>query len=802
MKTASEETPQAGSSARETGGRYLLTRSFILRTTGFPIELVQSLASPGLAAASDEASAAQNEAESRGLLNTPLNLSRSARRKLKRGLPLGEDEAASGEEARQLSRLLERAAAFRDQAAEIYRQELERTRKILYEFVVSEPFQHVLLLSSPDLSRFTPAEPEPPAARNSHVRQREFTWLSYLQRLTTKNETISFFGPSAWGEFDEREASAARIELSEQRLSGRVVYVERWVCEALAGLMSADPEVRAMLPLRLADDLFVRGEQAMLAASGKSFILSEEERTFLQSCAASPQCAADSPLAESLLERKLLTCDVQLPPDPLPFRSLRKEVADWPEHTARARWQASLEEIEQCREAIERAVNLDERRTGINEMTTTLTKLGLSHTQGSQALYTSRLPVNEDCRIGTRELKLGAPVMEQLLVDAAPWYEFWRDLAGLYATRLHQALLESWRAMGGKPVPLPAFWPAIVKGWRRLPEVEEEVQQAWQKQLGDRCRLPSVSLTDEDTAFLRNSFDLRRMKAFDNMSPDLQIVSADKQALSEGRWSLLIAEIHPDFTPWQHCFFVWCPDPEGFARDYAHQDGQGAAAVISNFPPYFSSAHTSLWVYPLAHKWGFVGARGAGGAQGVRSADTIVTVTDDDVLLMDMRGRPLGSFLHTWQTALNTHRLDLHGNAGHSPRLLVGRVIVQRESWRVEPDAALKEAAKKGGYVAFAALRQFRERQGLPERVFVRGCLPQRLTLDKDIKPIFVDFRSPLLTEMLGKMIGRFDKLLVTEMLPGAEDCWLEAAGGHYSSEFRTVVMASKNSRQAGRRDN
>src|SRR4051812_40264843 len=115
MKTASEETPQAGSSAREMGGRYLLTRSFILRTTGFPIELVQSLASPGLAAASDEASAAQNEAESRRLLTTPLNLSRSARRKLKRGLPLGEDEAASGEEAGQLSSLLERAAAFRDQ---------------------------------------------------------------------------------------------------------------------------------------------------------------------------------------------------------------------------------------------------------------------------------------------------------------------------------------------------------------------------------------------------------------------------------------------------------------------------------------------------------------------------------------------------------------------------------------------------------------------------------------------------------------------------------------------------------------
>ena len=69
------------------------------------------------------------------------------------------------------------------------------------------------------------------------------------------------------------------------------------------------------------------------------------------------------------------------------------------------------------------------------------------------------------------------------------------------------------------------------------------------------------------------------------------------------------------------------------------------------------------------------------------------------------------------------------------------------------------------------------------------------MTLDKDIKPVFMDFRNPLLMEVMSKMVLRFPQLSISEMLPRIQDCWLEGAGGHYSSEFRTVVMASRNSR-------
>jgi putative YhdH/YhfP family quinone oxidoreductase len=141
---------------------------------------------------------------------------------------------------------------------------------------------------------------------------------------------------------------------------------------------------------------------------------------------------------------------------------------------------------------------------------------------------------------------------------------------------------------------------------------------------------------------------------------------------------------------------------------------------------------------------------------------------------------------------------ELRGGRDHSPRMQVGRAIVQRETWTLQPDDELRQAAERGGDTAFAAFRKFRKRHALPETFFVRGCLPHRLNFHKDVKPMFMDFRNPLLVEVLSKITTRFRRLSVTEMLPRMEDCWLEApGGGHHSCEFRVVVMATQESRNA-----
>ena len=802
--------------------RYALARNFVLRMTGFPAEIIQSMASQELAQAADESFVigARTVAAAQALLSSDATLSRSLRRRLKRGkaVPDGaqesiEEEPLQGVARQQLEEykklyVLEQEHGKR--TAELYQQEYHRALKLLYKLIVSEPFQHVLLLSSPDLAKFTPKDPEPPAVRTSHIRARELTWTSYVQRITTKNETISSFGPSTWGEFDPEEPAAASIELSEQMVAEREVYVERWVCEALAELISSDTEAQELLPVRLADDVAVKGEEAVFLATDKVVPLSAQERDILLAYELAPPIEEHRAVIESLIERKVLVRNLQIPIAPYPFEALRRIVASWPERPAKERWNKRLSEIENARAAVEKTTDLEGRTAALEALMQAVKDSGLDGQRDTQALYASRLPVNEDCRLGVNKLVLGQPMIEQMLDDLAPWYDLWRDIAGLFTTRLHESLQQIWQSFGGQPVPLPVFLRACSRkgvpiqstgGTGLVPGLEEEIQRAWRNQLGDRWTQSVVQLTKEDTAFLRSNFSFRRMKSFDNMAPDVQIVAPDTKSLADGNWSLLVAETHPDFTKWQHALFVWCPDAEEYARDYAHQGGHEPAVMFSNYPPFFGSAHTTLCIFPYTNDWSFVGAPGPEGTQSIRSAETLVEVTADDVLLLH-QGRVLGSMLNTWNTSLNTHRVELRGGRDHSPRLQLGRAIVQRESWTLQPDDELRQAAEKGGDTAFAAFRKFRKQYALPEAFFVRGCLPHRLNFHKDVKPMFMDFRNPLLVEVLSKITTRFRRLSVTEMLPRMEDCWLQApGGGHHSCEFRVVVMATQESREADARN-
>ncbi len=808
-----QSKPMQNSDSR---GKYVLARNFVLRMTGFPVETILSGVSPDLCTAADlePELAKQTAAAADALLSSTEALPRSLRRRVKslKEVQDGGGEQSTGEklgeQAQQL--LYDYRSAFSlqqehgNKAEELYERELARALKKLYEFVVSEPFQQVLLLSSPELKKFTPQDASVPAVRNSHIRQREFTWISYLQRLATKNETISFFGPTAWGDFNPEEPAAAAIELCESMVAEREVYVERWVAEILAKLISADPEVFSQIPLQLADDVQVGDSEATFLSTGKTVPITEEERELLRNCECGLTGGNAGPLMESLLDRKVLIRALQVPISPYPFEALRRQVQSWPENPGVHRWSAKLQEIEDGRAAFERATDLETRESALETITRSVISAGADGHRDSQALYASRLPINEDCRLNVGKLALGEPMMEQMLDDLAPWYELWRDMAGLYTTRLHEELKQVWMTLGGRPVPLPVFLRACAAkampikatgGTGFLAEVEEEIQRVWREQLGERWIQPVVQLTEQDTSFIRNNFKFRRMRSFDNMAPDVQIVAPDSKSLSDGKWSLLLAEIHPDFTKWQHCFFVWCPDKEGYARDFDHQGGHDPAVAVGNYPPFFASAHITLCIFPYDHSWSFVGVQGPPGSKSIRSADALVTVTEDDVVVVH-QDRVLGSLLNTWNTALNTHRLELRGGRDHSPRLQVGRAIVQRETWTLQPDEELRQAAEAGGYKAFAAFRRFRRQHGLPENIFVRGCLP-RLNFHKDAKPVFMDFRNPLLTEVLSKLTTRFRKLSIGEMLPRIEDCWLQAPdGNHYSCEFRTVVMATKESRE------
>ena len=190
--------------------------------------------------------------------------------------------------------------------------------------------------------------------------------------------------------------------------------------------------------------------------------------------------------------------------------------------------------------------------------------------------------------------------------------------------------------------------------------------------------------------------------------------------------------------------------------------------------------------------WTFTRALPVEGQRSIRGAEVTLHLEGDDLVGRDPRGVLLGSMIDNWLVALSTHRLELLGVGDRSPRLRLGRVIVQRRTWLVEPDAAFRTALEGEGVEPMAALRSLRRQHGIPEEVFVRPLLPVRLTHHKDAKPIFVDFRSPLLLQGVVNLLRRYRQLRIVEALPRTEDCWLHDASGHYSCELRMLAIPDR----------
>jgi len=81
----------------------------------------------------------------------------------------------------------------------------------------------------------------------------------------------------------------------------------------------------------------------------------------------------------------------------------------------------------------------------------------------------------------------------------------------------------------------------------------------------------------------------------------------------------------------------------------------------------------------------------------------------------------------------------------------------------------------------FLAARVLRAEAGFPEQVFVRSPTER--------KPFFVDFRNPLLTDLLWLWTDGASHVDVSPMDPAGDHLWLRAGGGGCCSELRMAAV-------------
>ena len=151
----------------------------------------------------------------------------------------------------------------------------------------------------------------------------------------------------------------------------------------------------------------------------------------------------------------------------------------------------------------------------------------------------------------------------------------------------------------------------------------------------------------------------------------------------------------------------------------------------------------------------------------------LVPLTGEWALWRDLAVRSAGFPMHAFDP------FPVDPAEGHGPRITIGRTVWRRETWLIP--------AEQGPQRPEDAATWARGR-GMPRRVFALA--------PSEIKPVYVDFDSPVLTRILCRQFRRAAAITpgqpvrFTEMLPEPEDCWLtDQDGRHYTSELRIVAV-------------
>lgn len=765
-------SPAGRDFVRLPGGNWSAWRGMVLRSAGLPVRRVDDFADPRLASAAD------------------VRLATGADRRAARAA----QEAYEAEFAAAAERS---AATVRSAAAD----------PLLREAVTWQNRR----FTATCLDRPGPA----PGERGSAVRKRESAIAGYLQRYTTKNESIGFFGPVGWAEWAP-DTAAATVKPGPGLLSRRTVYFESWAVDAVCSALAARPELRAGLaPRRVPSHLLL--DDHVVPAGGTTVQLSAPTAAVLRLCdgrrtvreiAAELAVDRQRVLAalNELSRRDLIRRDLDGPMESRPEDRLRDRIARLPESAARTVALSDVDRLLHARDEVAAAAGDDRRlATALADLDAEFERItGRSAVRGEGKTYAARTIVFEDT-VRNVDVSVGGDVLHalgrplSLVLDSARWLaariaddytvrlgEYFdrissrTDRAEVPLARLLSAAARDFHALRGSPEPTWNARGELLRKWERILDVPDGVRRHTVRveDIADRVRA--------EFATEAPPWACGRLH-----SPDVMLAAESAEAVARGEYHLVLGEVH-----------VACNTVESQALADQHPDPARLAAMV------FTAAGGARRIMPvLPRSWGLLSRTATSPAvldpavrQVALGSDNVAgeaipvgaLVVERDGAGLTVRNRcdgslmPLVEVVGQYLSTASVNAFAMVGRRRHRPRVSIGRLVVARESWTLPPRLCdwANQLDERRRYLQ---MRAWVAKHGLPRRVFY--------ALAVETKPAYVDFTSLALTNRLAADIRRLaadgsdGDVTFTEMLPGLEDCWLTGPDGQrYTSEFRMVV--------------
>ena len=579
--------------------------------------------------------------------------------------------------------------------------------------------------------------------RNAKSGDRERHLLLYLQRILTKNDTFSAFGPSGWGKIS-RHISGIKFT-PEIGITKRDAFMERWTSHAIAAVINTDP------------------------------------------------ANSNPKLSVPALE-------------PHSMEVLRDDVENWPPNSARDRWLWILGELVELSRKFSVAENIQDRQSLLDEARNRLQSVGAEAKLSGRFLYAATNPIGEEC-FRECHFEINDRLIDEVATEAAPWIDLWRDSYAFVASHVAAGLRGVMENAGVKDgvMPLPLFMQACEAAKLSLTGAGlialavmafQEVKAAFRKRLQPYANLSEYELTVDDCHIVRDNFDYPKFGEYTYPSADLQLAARSTEAVERGDYQWILAELHPPVALLHHCMYWNCPDKPALRHALARTTLDRPNFHFGFFAADFT-AHTTVRLFDaLPHLSTFVAPQRANPKwrKVLQSEAEVYLDETGDVCVRKIDNREhLGSFARAWLIPLGFHPFQFSLGA-HTPRLLCGRVVVQRQAWTISASDFPSGKYYGVSSALVLAVEKLRAERNLPRFVYIR---PTEEALrrsgaegrDKDTKPVFIDLESYLFLEIFYRWIVKAGEIEVTEMLPDPDHLFWKESDGRRSFELRTLIV-------------
>jgi hypothetical protein len=766
------------------GGIWKMWRGMVLRGAGFPVSDVDRLADPDLADAADRSLARATQAG--------------------RKWPDGND-------------LKEYHALFPASA--------EATSAAIADIARQPLFREALTWQNPRFVRTCVEHIDTAGKRSpSRLRKRQAVLSNYIQRYTTKNDSIGFFGPVAWPEWtpDHRPSS---LRAGPALVRRRTVYLETWAIDEVAAALAGRPELVHGVPPRRPPANLLDGNR-VVRPNGATEVICEEWARILRLCdgwrpvrdIASAIGRPESWLLEQLElmgKSGLVRMDLGGPIEVHAERRLAERLSRVPDADARQAALAELGQLVSAKDEVAASGGDPQRLEAALEAVAAHFEsiTGRSAVRMPGQAYAARTIVYEDCVRDVR-VTLGADVLESLgeslalVLHSARWLtarvgEVYLRRLGEHFERISHRAGTDWVPLGrllaiaspdfyaGAGVPPLAAGPVreMQRRWAAILSVPDDARhhRVEPAHIAARVRAEFCSSPPQWAGGLRHS-------------PDILIDAESVDAINRGDYQLVLGELHTAFNTVEITALVEQSDDKArllAMAEYATGSGRIVLTPSRDWD-YVTRTRPSPDVLSPRHvHW-------AAGTDDISEVATEViplgalevgSVGSDLVVRCrtDQRTFALAEVIGDYLSQVLVSSFRMLPPQPHNPRVSIGRLVVSREIWQLAPrfcDWVHQEDERR----RFLQMRQWAARHRLPRRVF---C-----SLPGEGKPVYVDFTSIPLTNSLATMLRRIsrddaqhltsdDALHVTfsEMLPGPYGCWLKnQQGASFVSELRLVV--------------